>query len=607
MRAALLAAALAAAAALPAYADCDSMLQVISPDGRDACVTAPGAHKLLERGWSHAPYSLSVMDTVSVASAADSLRPSDSVVARVLEGFDLTERTRQLIHDSYAYTQQRTGSLTESDKAWLREHPHIRVAYEWLWPPLEYDDGGRIGGLTAAYIEKFEEFTGSDFIPVHAMTITDGVNKIRSGEADVSFMAVDSDKRLDYMYFTDAHTALSANLVTYGEREMTVDDLYSASVGTVRGTEVEEWLDSRHRDLDYTSLHDYGVAFEALRDGRIDVLLESWIVASHIAATVGFEGLHNAGPAGHISQISIGCSKADLALCRILDKMLASVPEPERERMLVEAIADSEAHGGAELTDEIEAAVHEAYLSTKQTIDHLTEDEREWLAGRDEIRVVYESQWQPIEFAGPDGSLAGLSGRYAEAFSEFTGVRFVPYQTDSWAAGMAHVADGRADVSLMIVENDDRRRTMGFTEPHTVLAYNLVTYGESSLGPDDIGHIRVGTIRGYEIETWLDLHHPGVEYVSLASHELAFQALEDGRIDAMVEVWPVVSHIARDVGFELHNAGPLGRTMDLAVAYTKTEPELADIMTKALNSIPTETREEMLVEALVGSYVDVAE
>ena len=597
-------AAVAAASALPAYAECgDGLFQVFSASGEPACVGERSAGKLLERGWSHTLRSISVHDTIVIASTADALQPSDSVVARVLAESNLEEEAKQLVYESYSATQDRYLELTADEKEWLRENPRILVAYELRWPPLEYADGDGIGGLTAAYIEAFTEFTGAEFIPVHAITLTDGVNKIRSGEADMSFMTVDSEKRLDYMYFSDPHTSLSTNLITYGEREMSIDDLDSVTIGTVRGTEVEEWLDSRHSSLQYISLHDYFLAFEDLRDGRIDVLIDSWIVASHVAAADGFEGLYNAGPAGHVSPLSIGCSKADLTLCRILEKSLAVIPDERREAMLLEAIADSAAHGGPQADETTAADVHEAYLATKQTIDHLVEEEIEWLDNRDEIRVVYESEWPPIEFDHSDGSLGGLTGAYAEAFSEFTGADFVPYSTESWAAGLAHLADGRADVSFMIVETDERRRYLGFTEPHTLISYSFITYGEKQFTPEDIGSIRLGTIRGYEIETWLDLHHPGTDYVSLGSHAIAFQALEDGRIDALIEAWPVVSHIAREVGFEgLHYAGTVGRNLDLAVAYTKTEPVLSDIVNKALNSIPLEMREEMLVRALVGSH-----
>ena len=606
MRAAFMIAAVAAASALPAYAECgDGLFQVFSAGGEPACVGERSAAKLLERGWSHALRSISVHDTVVIASTADSLQPSDSVVARVLAESNLEEEAQQLVYESYRASKERYLALTTAEKEWLRENPRILVAYELRWPPLEYADGDGIGGLTAAYVDAFEEFTGAEFVPVHAITLTDGVNKIRSGEADMSFMTVDSEKRLDYMYFTEPHTSLSTNLITYGESDISIEDLGSVTIGTVRGTEVEEWLDSRHSSLEYVSLHDYLLAFEELRDGRIDVLIDSWIVASHVAAADGFEGLHNAGPAGHVSPLSIGCSKADLMLCRILEKSLATIPEERREAMLLEAIADSAAHEGSQAGETTAAAVHAAYLATKQTVDHLVEEELEWLDGRDEVRVVYESSWPPIEFDRDDGSLGGLTAAYAEAFTEFTGTDFVPYPTQSWAAGLAHLSDGRADVSFMIVETDERRRYLGFTEPHTIISYSFITYGENQLSPEDIGSARVGTIRGYEIETWLDLHHPGTDYVSLGSHDIAFQALEEGPIDALIEAWPVVSHLAREAGFEgLHYAGTLGRNLDLAVAYTKTEPVLADIVRKALDSIPVETREEMLVRALVGSHQD---
>ena len=599
MRALLCAAALAAAAVLPAHAECGGgLLEMVSARGGEACVSAHSAHKLEGRGWSHAPLSVSVVDTVTVASTADSLLPSDSAVTRVLAGRGVPEDVERRVHESYWATRDRINVLTGAESAWLEENPVIRVAYEHNWPPLEYDQGGGIGGLTAAYIERFEEFTGAEFVPVRAMTLTDEAHKIESGEADMAFMSVDEGKKREYMYFTEFHTALASNLITYGQRDVSADDLQSARIGTVRGGEIEEWLDARHRDVEYVSLHDHAAAFEALRDGRIDALVDSWIVAEHMALRSGFEGLRNSGPAGHVSEISIGCSKQDAVLCRILAKALESIPDEERERMLVEAI------GGSAADQEIAVAVHEAYVATKQRVTELLAEEKEWLAGRGQISVVHEANWPPLEFVDEHGAFGGLTRMYADAFSEFAGVEFVPHSANSWAEGVNELHSGEADISLMITETDDRIKYIGFTEPHTILSYSMITYGEAQLGPEDIGSVLLGTIRGYGVEEWLDIHHPGVEYVSIHGHRHAFEALKDGRIDALVEIWPVVSHIADEAGFEgLHSAGPIGHTMDLAVGYTKTEPVLGDIVEKALGSISEDRREEMLVEAILAPHV----
>ena len=600
MRAILCAAALAAAALLPAHAECGGgLLEMSSPSGSGACVGAHTARVLEERGWSHAPLSVSVLDTVTVASTADSLLPADSVVSRVLEGSGITEEARLLVHEAYWATRDRINVLTGAETAWLEQNPVVRVAYEHHWPPLEYEKDGRIGGLTAAYLERFEEFTGAEFVPVRAVSLTDEANKIEAGEADMAVMSVDSGKKREYMYFTEFHTALAANIVTYGDRGISADDLPYVRLGTVRGGEIEEWLDTRHRSLDYVSLHSHSAAFEALRDGRIDALVDSWMVSDHMAALGGFEGLHNAGSAGHISELSVGCSKEKIVLCRILAKALEAIPDREREAMLIEAIGES-------ATDrDIAVEVHEAYMATKQRVSELGAEDREWLSGRDSVRVVYGPDWPPLEFVEPDGSLGGLAGMYADAFSEFSGVEFAPHPTRSWSDAVNRLYSGEADVSIMITETDERLRYMGFTEPHTILSYSMITRGEAELGPEDIGGLRLGTIRGYGVEDWLDLHHPGIEYVSISSHGGAFEALEEGRIDALVEIWPVVSRIADKAGMDgLHNAGPIGHTMDLSVGYTKTEPVLGDVVKKALASISEDRREEMLVEAILAPYLE---
>lgn len=485
--------------------------------------------------------------------------------------------------------------------AWLEDNPVIRVAYGH-WPPLEYvDDGGSLGGLAAAYADRFAEYTGASFEPVYTHSWTDALSSVQDGRADMAFMAVKTDGLLRHMGFTDPHTVLPWDMITIGPRDISVEDLHSLSVGTVRGYAIEAWLDEEYPEVRYVSFDGHERAFGALESGRIDVLIESWHMASHLALAAGVKGLHDSGPVGHHMHLSVGYAKANAAVVNILQGALDSIPEADRHRMLADALRASAARPGA--AAHAAHAAHAAQYGAAAAAPGeagLDAEELAWLEGNPTIRAVYVD-WPPLEYAGSDGALRGLTAEYVERFEAFTGADIVTEKVGDRTEFVASLTNGSVHAAFMVPATDELRRHMGFTEPHTILAWDMVTLGARNYTADDLSHLSIGTIRSHDIEEWLDTRYPGIEYVSIDGHEFAFEALLSGRIDVLVEAWPVARLVASELGISgLHSSGTIGPDLDLSVAFTKRHPELGSILSKALASIPHDDRLAMLDRAAAG-------
>lgn len=498
-------------------------------------------------------------------------------------------------------------ALSPDSLAWLEKNPVIRVAYG-NWPPLEYaDEGGRLGGLAAAYAARFAEYTGASFEPVHTHGWTDALASVLDGRADVALMAVRTDGLLRHMGFTDPHTILPWDMITIGPRDISVEDMRSLSVGTVRGYAIESWLDEKHPEIDYASFDGHERAFGALKSGRIDVLIESWHMASQLAAAAGVAGLHDSGPVGHHMHLSVGYARSNTAIAHILEGALGSVPERDRHQMLADALRTGagKSHAaadrqGAGLASAAPATAPRPGAGAASGAASLTAEEAEWLENNPVIRIAY-MDWPPLEYAGGDGMLRGLTAEYMERFEAFTGADLVAERTDDRTEFVASIADGSAHAAFMVPATDSLRRHMGFTEPHTLLTWDMVTLGAHNYTSDDLPSLSVGTIRGHNIEAWLDARRPDVEYVSIDGHEFAFEALLSGRIDVLVETWPVARLAASEFGIAgLRNSGSIGPELDLSVAFTKRQPELESIFSKALASIPQDDRLAMLERAVSG-------
>ncbi len=222
----------------------------------------------------------------------------------------------------------------------------------------------------------------------------------------------------------------------------------------------------------------------------------------------------------------------------------------------------------------------------------LTDEETAWLDQGQTLRVAYDPYGLPLEFVA-DGMLGGLSVGYHDMLKVAVPVQTELVPLDSWDEALQAMREGRADIMFSVVENEQRLEYMAFTEPHTVLTWDMVTADERAVDPSDLAGMDVGIVRGYEIGDWLDANMPDVEYAEYNNAMEAITALRSGEIEVYVDTWPVASYAALTAGDgpPVHNAGKIGHDMALSIGYAKDNAVLGSILMKFLDSVPDDQKE----------------
>ena len=539
--------------------------------GTPACVTPSSKAVLIERGWAVDPASPApAPDRAAPPMAAAPPQPHPAAYA-----------------DPSAYPSG-LPELTADERAWLDENPVVTVAYEDR-PPIEHlGDDGRLRGLAGIYADRFEEVTGARLSPVAVDHRALYADAFQDSGVHLAFNIVETDRLHQHSNILASHTILTWDIVALagaleieGAEKVEIGDLEDSGVvlGTIRGHEIEDWLDTHHPGIDYVSIDGHDNAFAALLAGRIDAIMETWIVAEHAAALRGIEGLRHVEASDASMPLSIAFNRDHPVLGGIVDKVLLSIPEDVRESRTKEIIGDVK------------------FTLRERARSGLTHTEQAWLVDNPTIYISY-IHWPPIEYASADGRLGGLTAMYEERLEAYTGADFVPKPEDTWTDVLSVVADDDRHISLIMVATTERLRGYTFTSPHSVLDWNIVTKGPREVSTDDLADMRVGTIRGYSVENWLEDHEAGIEYVSLDTVDRAIESLHSGRIDALIEWWPAVDRRSAELGLGgLHNAGTIEFGMPLSAAVAKDNVILRDILDKAIAAIPAEERASMLAAA----------
>ncbi|MDQ4397965.1 transporter substrate-binding domain-containing protein, partial [Pseudomonas aeruginosa] len=94
-------------------------------------------------------------------------------------------------------------TLTPEERAWLAEHPSIRLGVDTSWPPFEYrDEQGRYQGLAAGYIGLLQERLGVSLTPVEPKTWTQVLEQAKDGRLDLLPGIMATPERQEYLSFT---------------------------------------------------------------------------------------------------------------------------------------------------------------------------------------------------------------------------------------------------------------------------------------------------------------------------------------------------------------------------------------------------------------------
>ena len=462
------------------------------------------------------------------------------------------------------------SALTAQERAYLDNKESINVGFDSNWEPFEYvDNNGMIAGLSAFYVEKYQAFTGIDFISVEQSSWIDTLADLRDGNVDIITMIADTQERRDTynIDFTNSYTTIPVDMITTTQNQATttVANLSTLNVATVQEYAVESWLDTNMPSVDYTSYPTPAAALAALSSGTEDVYLESWPVASLVASENNIDGLASAGPVGYEYELAVAVQDDDAILKSIMQKAIDSIPESER-------------------------AAEQARVANL-----LTAQERAYLDNKESINVGFDSNWEPFEYVDNNGMIAGLSAFYVEQYEEFTVLDFTSVEQSSWIDTLADLRDGNVDIITMIADTQERRDTynIDFTNSYTTIPVDMITttQNQATTTVANLSTLNVATVQEYAVESWLDTNMPSVDYTSYPTPAAALAALSSGTEDVYLESWPVASLVASENNIDgLASAGPVGYEYELAVAVQDDDAILKSIMQKAIDSIPESER-----------------
>lgn len=224
-------------------------------------------------------------------------------------------------------------SLTESERAWLKEHPVIRVAQAPDWPPAEFTDArGEPSGISEDFLSLVEQRLGIQFERVRGLSWQEAFERMKRWDVDMTTSVTVTPDREQFWAFTRPYMRIPIVIAT-NRRVSYVNnmrELAGKKVAVVEGYAAAEWIPRDFPDIEVHRVAGPLEGLEALRRGEVFAFVDAMLVVSHYLAQPRLGMLHIAGTTRYENAQSMAVRKDWAILAGILDKALDSISEVER-------------------------------------------------------------------------------------------------------------------------------------------------------------------------------------------------------------------------------------------------------------------------------------
>ena len=176
--------------------------------------------------------------------------------------------------------------------------------------------------------------------------------------------------------------------------------------------------------------------------------------------------------------------------------------------------------------------------------DSLTEDQLRYLESLNEITVLFDPGWAPLEYVDDRGEVSGLSKEYLDTVSKYTGLTFLPISQYSWHEGLEKLYAGEIDMASAVSITDTRLLSLDFSKPYislpvVIVAGQAVGY-VSSL--DELEGMPLAVVKSYSHYEWISRDYPNLTLIAVDNVEEGLLLVKKGQAFAFIENLLVANH-----------------------------------------------------------------
>jgi len=233
------------------------------------------------------------------------------------------------------------ANLTNSERAWVQEHPVVHVCIDPAYTPIEFrDSSGAYSGLALDYLQRVGESTGLQFQIESPDNWNICIDQVQKKKVDLLSAVYISDLRKDYLLFSKPYyrNALVIVTKTSAPSGLILERLDGKSVAVVDGYTSHLLLRERYPAINAVPVPDVKTGLTKVAFGSADAYLGD---LATITYEIEKEGITNLKVSGEYApadegplQFAFGVRNDQPVLVSILNKGIDAI-SPEDNAVIV--------------------------------------------------------------------------------------------------------------------------------------------------------------------------------------------------------------------------------------------------------------------------------
>lgn len=257
-----------------------------------------------------------------------------SIYHRALDVY-LSGQPREWLYPTTAVKQEWKISLTEEERAWLEDHPVIRLGVDPEFTPFEYiTDDGTYSGIASDYIEILNERLGLNMQVVPGLTWAEAVAKAENKEIDVLPCVGKTQERLIFLRYSRPYIKFHRVIITQTDFPFIagLDDIRDLRIAVQANTSHEGFLQD-NTDIEYISFKTLQESLTAVSGGKADAFIGNIASSTYWIRRLNLTNLKVAASVPpDVLNLYFAVRRDWPELVSIINKGLASIsPEEENE------------------------------------------------------------------------------------------------------------------------------------------------------------------------------------------------------------------------------------------------------------------------------------
>ena len=464
-------------------------------------------------------------------------------------------------------------NLTENEKQFIKNHPHIVLGTEKRWEPyVLISSDGEISGYDADVLKLINKVSGANF------TLKVGNWKemqIEAQEREIDGLSTGGihKERQKYLNFSNIYITMQKMLIVSEKNPNNIhstDNLKDKIIAIHKSNLVDEKIANGFKEAKILRLANLEDVISSVVTGEADVMFGNGST-QYLANKMGMPYLKYAATLPNKLELSFGVRNDWPEAVSIINKSLAYIGE----------------HKLLELKDRW-------FFTNISKNNELTLQEKQYLKDKEKLTLCIDSNRMPFE-AFVNGKFVGLNSDYIKLYEKALNTPITIHKTDSLHESLTAVKTKKCDLLSVLMKEKDHY--LKFSTPYLKLTSVIATKTDKSsiINISYLSNKKIAIISKSSLFYIVKNNYPNIEIVEVFSIQEGLNLVQNDKVfgfgDSLISVEYYLQNSA-DINIKINTFFKEKTHLVFGARYD--EGSLVNILNKITNTISQDEKQNIM-------------